>query len=46
VGTLPVVKLVILDSIIAVVDQVHHSCYVHYRLEALDMRIDFFIIFR
>jgi hypothetical protein len=44
-GTLPVVKLVTLDSVFAVVDWVHHCCCVQHRLEAIDMRVDFFIFF-
>jgi hypothetical protein len=43
--TLLVVKLMIPVSIFTDVDRIHHGCRVHHRLEALDMRVDFFIIF-
>jgi hypothetical protein len=39
------VKLVTPDSVFVVVDRVYHGCCVQHRLEALDMRVDFFIIF-
>jgi hypothetical protein len=45
-GTLLVAKLVTPDYIIVVMDQVHHGCCIHHRLETLDMHVDFFIIFR
>jgi hypothetical protein len=44
VRTLLVVKLVTLDSVLAIVDRVHHGCYVQHHLEALDMHADFFTI--
>jgi hypothetical protein len=34
------------DSVIVVIDWVHHGCYIYYRLEVLDMCVVFFIIFR
>jgi hypothetical protein len=43
--TLSVVKLVTLVSILVDVDRIHHGLHVQHRLEALDMHIEFFIIF-
>jgi hypothetical protein len=43
-GTLPVVKLVIPDSVFAVVNRVNYSCCIQHRLETLDMCVDFFVI--
>jgi hypothetical protein len=45
VGTMPVLRLVSLVSDLTVMDRIHHGCYVQHRLEALNMHIDFFIIF-
>jgi hypothetical protein len=45
VRTLPVAKLVTPVSIFMVVDRIHHGCCVQHRLEALDMHVDFLIIF-
>jgi hypothetical protein len=44
--TLSVVKIVTPYFTVTVEDRVNHGCYVQHRLEALYMRIDFFIVFR
>jgi hypothetical protein len=41
-----VIRLLPLDSVIAVENQVRNYGYVQHVLEALDLRIDFFIVFR
>jgi hypothetical protein len=46
VWTLPVVRLITLDSVVAVENQVHHGCCIQHRVEALYRRVDFFIVFR
>jgi hypothetical protein len=43
-GTPLAVKLMTPVSILVVVDRIYHCCCVQHRLEALDMRVDFFII--
>jgi hypothetical protein len=45
VGTMPVVKLVTAVSILIVVDQIYHNCCLQHHMQALDMHVDFFIIF-
>jgi hypothetical protein len=45
VRTLSVAKLVTPVSVFMIVDRIHHGCCVQHRLEALDMHVDFFIIF-
>jgi hypothetical protein len=44
-GTLLVVIFMTPISILLVEDWIRHGCCFHHRLEALDMCIDFFIIF-
>jgi hypothetical protein len=44
-GTLLVVRLMTLVSILMTVDWIHHGCCVQHHLQELDMRADFFIIF-
>jgi hypothetical protein len=44
--TLLVVKLMTPYLAITVEDWVNHGCYVQHHMEALYMRIDFFIVFR
>jgi hypothetical protein len=43
--TLPVVKLVAPVFALLVVNWIHHGCCVKHRLEALDMCVDFFVVF-
>jgi hypothetical protein len=42
---MPVVKLVTAVSILIVVDQIYHKCCLQHHMQALDMHVDFFIIF-
>jgi hypothetical protein len=44
--TLSVVNILTLCFIVTVENWVNHSCYVQHRLEALYMRIGFFIVLR
>jgi hypothetical protein len=44
--TLSVVKLLTLDTIVAVKNWVHDRGCIEHCLEALNMRIDFFVVFR
>jgi hypothetical protein len=44
--TLPMVNLVAPVSVLLVVNWIYHGCCVEHHLEALDMHVDFFIVFR